>query len=100
MLTVDSIMRGPKLVGNPPSAIRWSKGSDKVYFSWQKPADTRSSTYVVNRDGTGLKALTTEEARSLDVQPAATIAPGVGCSPPRTRHQIFDAASGARRFVT
>jgi hypothetical protein len=25
MLTVDSIMRGPKLVGAPPSAIQWSR---------------------------------------------------------------------------
>ncbi|HET9371243.1 MAG TPA: hypothetical protein VFO19_13375, partial [Vicinamibacterales bacterium] len=36
MLTVDSIMRGPKLVGTPPSAIRWSRDSSKIYFSWQR----------------------------------------------------------------
>ncbi len=24
MLTIDSIMRGPKLVGSPPGAVRWS----------------------------------------------------------------------------
>ena len=23
-LTIDSIMRGPELVGNPPSSLRWS----------------------------------------------------------------------------
>ena len=102
MLTVDSIMRGPKLVGNPPSAIRWSKGSDKVYFSWQKAAETRSSTFVVNRDGTGLKALTAEEARNLDVPPAGRF--------DRARRRVLvaeggdvvivDVASGARRFVT
>jgi hypothetical protein len=67
MLTVDSIMRGPKLVGNPPSAIRWSKDSSKIYFSWQRAAEDRAATYVVNRDGSGLRQLGTEEARSLDV---------------------------------
>ena len=66
MLTVDSIMRGPKLVGNPPGAIRWSRGSDKVYFSWQKPEARQSSTWEVGRDGTGLRELSADEARKLD----------------------------------
>jgi dipeptidyl aminopeptidase/acylaminoacyl peptidase len=102
MLTVDSIMRGPKLVGNPPSAIRWSKGSDKVYFSWQKANETRTSTYVVNRDGTGLKALTQDEARNLDVPQAGRF--------DRARKRvlvaegndivIIDGATGQRRYVT
>jgi dipeptidyl aminopeptidase/acylaminoacyl peptidase len=102
MLTVDSIMRGPKLVGTPPSAVRWSKGSDKIYFSWQKAADARSSTYVVNRDGTGLKALTQDEARTLDVPQTGRF--------DRARKRalvaeagdivIVDVASGQRRYVT
>jgi len=58
MLTVDSIMRGPKLVGNAPTNIRWSKDSSKIYFSWQKAADDRAETYVVNRDGSGLAPFT------------------------------------------
>jgi dipeptidyl aminopeptidase/acylaminoacyl peptidase len=102
MLTVDSIMRGPKLVGNPPSAVRWAKGSDKVYFSWQKAADARTSTYVVNRDGSGLKALTPEEARTLDVPQAGRF--------DRARKRIltaeggdivvYDAQGGAKKFLT
>jgi len=67
MLTVDSIMRGPKLVGNPPTAIRWSKDSTKVYFSWQRAADERSATWTVNRDGSGLRQLSADESRTLDV---------------------------------
>ena len=43
MLTVDSIMRGPKLVGTPPSAVQWAADSSKVYFSWQKAGDERPS---------------------------------------------------------
>src|SRR5579864_8617173 len=58
MLTVDSIMRGPKLVGGAPTNLRWSKDSSKIYFSWQKAADEHAVPYVVNRDGTGLAAFT------------------------------------------
>ena len=102
MLTVDSIMRGPKLVGVPPSAVRWSKDSSKVYFTWQKAAEPRSSTFSVNRDGTGLKQLTPEEARTLDVPPTGRF--------DRARRRLlsaesgdivlYDAATGARRFLT
>ena len=58
MLTVDSIMRGPKLVGSAPTNVRWSADSSKIYFSWQKAADDRATTYVANRDGTGLAPFT------------------------------------------
>jgi dipeptidyl aminopeptidase/acylaminoacyl peptidase len=102
MLSVDGIMRGPKLVGSPPSAVRWSRRSDKVYFSWQKAADARSATYVVNRDGTGLKQLTPEEARNPDVPRAGRF--------DRARKRVlaaesgdivvYDTESGARRFLT
>src|SRR5437762_13526594 len=49
-LTVDSIMRGPDLVGYPPTNLRWSADSQKLYFEWRKPAEKESSTYVVSRD--------------------------------------------------
>jgi dipeptidyl aminopeptidase/acylaminoacyl peptidase len=58
MLTVDSIMRGPKLVGSAPTNVRWSMDSSKIYFSWQKAADDHAAQYVVNRDGTGLAPFT------------------------------------------
>jgi hypothetical protein len=73
MLTIDSIMRGPKLVGNPPTAVRWSKDSSKAYFTWQKASDDRSATFVVGRDGTGLRQLTSDEARTLDVAPSGRL---------------------------
>jgi hypothetical protein len=73
MLTVDSIMRGPKLVGNPPTAVRWSRDSSRIYFSWQRPDETRSSTWAVNRDGTGLRQLSQDESRSLDVPPGGRL---------------------------
>ena len=102
MLTVDGIMRGPKLVGSAPTAVRWSKDSSRIYFSWQKPDQDRASTYVVNRDGTGLRQLTPDEARTLDVAPAGRF--------DRARKRllavengdvvIYDAASAARRVIT
>ena len=70
MLTVDSIMRGPDLVGSAPSAIRWSKDSQTIYFSWQRPADEDSSTWAVSRDGTNLRQLSDAQARDLDLPPS------------------------------
>jgi dipeptidyl aminopeptidase/acylaminoacyl peptidase len=50
-LTVDSIMRGPDLVGYPPSSLRWSADSQKLFFEWRRPGEDEASTYVVGRDG-------------------------------------------------
>src|SRR5262245_10583760 len=50
-LTVDSIMRGPDLVGYPPENLRWSAASQKLYFDWRKPGDEEAATYWVGRDG-------------------------------------------------
>ena len=102
MLSVDSIMRGPKLVGSPPSAVRWSRDSSKIYFTWQKASDARTATYAVNKDGSGLTQLTPEEARTLDVPQTGRF--------DRTRRRVlaaesgdivmYDVATGARRFLT
>lgn len=65
-LTVDSIMRGPRLVGYPPSGVYWSQDSQRIYFRWKTPEEPRlkeMSLYAVNRDGTGLRRLSDEEAR-------------------------------------
>ena len=64
-LSIDSIMRGSKLLGNAPSGIRWAQDSSKIYFSWQKPNEDRANTYVVNRDGSDLKQLSADEARQI-----------------------------------
>lgn len=65
-LTVDSIMRGPRLVGYPPTNVYWSQDSQRIYFRWKQADEPRlkeMSLYVVNRDGTGLRRLSEEEAR-------------------------------------
>src|SRR5262245_54486589 len=65
-LTVDSIMRGTDLVGYEPSRIYWSQDSQRVYFRWKRAGESRLNDpdlYVANRDGSGLRKLSEEEAR-------------------------------------
>src|SRR3984957_3397293 len=64
-LTIDNIMRGPGLYGYEPSEVRWSGDSQRIYFRWKQASDPRErpmDTYVVNRDGSGLRKLTEQEA--------------------------------------
>ena len=100
-LTVDSIMRGPDLVGSAPSAVRWSGDSRAVYFDWQKPGEDEPSTYVVAREGGAPKKLSEEEARQAP--------PANGrWNKARTRLVatdegdivIYDRATGKRRQMT
>ena len=62
-LTVDSIMRGPELVGNPPNNLRWSGDSKELYFEWLIPKDDQPSTWVVAREGGAPRRLSETERR-------------------------------------
>ena len=65
-LTIDNIMRGPGLVGHEPTSVRWSWDASKLYFQWKKyndPQDTPVDTYVIGRDGSGLRKLTDDEVK-------------------------------------
>src|SRR5215213_6548125 len=65
-LTVDSIMRGPDLVGYAPGGVYWSQDSRRVFFRWKRAGEPRlkeTDLYVVGADGTSLRKLTLEEAR-------------------------------------
>ena len=63
-LTVDSIMRGPALVGAPPANLRWSVDSNQLYLTWRKPGEKEDALYVVARDGGVPKRLSDEEAKA------------------------------------
>src|SRR5207302_10989144 len=63
-LTVDSIMRGPKLVGYPQTGLRWAGDSSCLYFEWRRPGDDEASTWVVDRDGGNPRKLTDAERRN------------------------------------
>jgi len=65
-LTIDNLMRGPELYGYEPSAVRWSGDNQHIYFQWKQardPIDHPMDTYVVGRDGSGLRKLTDEEVK-------------------------------------
>jgi dipeptidyl aminopeptidase/acylaminoacyl peptidase len=65
-LTVDSIMRGADLVGYEPNRVYWSQDNQRVYFRWKRAGEARlkePDLYVVNRDGSGLRRLSEDEAK-------------------------------------
>ncbi len=100
-MTVDSIMRGPDLVGYPPSALRWSGDSQRLYFEWRKPGEDEASTYVVDRSGGEPRKLSEAEAKN---------APPAGGRWNKARTRILfvdagdialsDASTGTRRQIT
>src|SRR5271165_1009553 len=66
-LTIDNIMRGPELVGYEPGEVRWSGDGQHIYFRWKQASDPLlhdPDTYVVGRDGSGLRKLSIEEAHN------------------------------------
>jgi dipeptidyl aminopeptidase/acylaminoacyl peptidase len=103
-LTIDNIMRGPELYGYAPSDVRWSGDGERIYFQWKQASDPRlkpPDTYVVGRDGSGLRKLSDAEAKLAP--------PGVGS---RTRDRkrtvysregdifYYDASTGITRQIT
>jgi dipeptidyl aminopeptidase/acylaminoacyl peptidase len=65
-LTIDSIMRGPDLVGHEPTRVYWSQDSQRIYFRWKRAGEPRlkePDLYVVQRDGGGLRKLSEDEAK-------------------------------------
>jgi dipeptidyl aminopeptidase/acylaminoacyl peptidase len=102
-LTVDSIMRGPRLVGYPQTGLRWSGDSSRLYFEWRRPGDEEASTWVVDRDANSApRRLTDEERRSAP--PAAG-----GVWDKAHRRVLFadhgdivlvDSVAGTRRAIT
>ncbi len=63
-LTVDSIMRGPKLVGEAPTGLRWSPDGREVFFEWRRPEDEEAATWVVSREGGTPRKLADEERKN------------------------------------
>ena len=60
-------MRGNDLVGHEPTGVRWSQDSRRVYFRWKRAGEPRlkeTDLYVADRDGSGLRRLTEEEAQA------------------------------------
>ena len=83
-LTVDSIMRGPDLLGAAPRGLRWSGDSTRLYFEWTRPGEDEASTYVVGRDGGEPRKLTDAE-RQLAPPPGGEWDPRPPARPVRRR---------------
>jgi dipeptidyl aminopeptidase/acylaminoacyl peptidase len=99
-LTVDSIMRGPDLVGYPPTNLRWSGDSERLYFEWRKPGEEEAATYVVPRAGGTPRKLGDEERK---------LAPAANARWDRARRRalavdngdivMVDSVTGTRRWI-
>jgi len=103
-LTIDNIMRGPALYGYEPSQVRWSRDGQRIYFQWKQAGDPRiqpADTYVVGRDGSGLRKLSEAEAK---------LAPPATGDTTRDKRRtvysrdgdifLYDASTGATRQLT
>jgi dipeptidyl aminopeptidase/acylaminoacyl peptidase len=103
-LSIDNIMRGPGLYGWTPEEVRWSPDGQRVYFSWKLYTDTLEKdrdTYVVNRDGGGLRKLSDDEKKD---------APPANAQWTRDKHRavftdegdvfLWDSATNKRRALT
>jgi dipeptidyl aminopeptidase/acylaminoacyl peptidase len=62
-LTVDSIMRGPDLVGYPPSGLRWSGDARDLFFEWRRPGEKEAATYVLSQNTTAPRRLSDDERK-------------------------------------
>ena len=100
-LTVDSIMRGPQLVGYPPSGLRWSGDSARLYFEWRHPGEDEAVTWMVGKDGGAPRRLTEAERKA---------APPVNGRWDKAHRQVLiadagdvaivDSVAGTRRQIT
>ena len=94
-------MRGPKLVGYPPTGLRWAGDSSRLYYEWRRPGEDETSTWVVGRDGGQPRKLTDVERRNAP--------PVSGAWDSAHRRVLFvdqgdivllDSVSGTRRNIT
>lgn len=64
-LSVRSIMRGPELVGQSPSRVRWTEDGEWIHFEWVPGGedwDAPEQSWRVRADGSGLERVADEDA--------------------------------------
>ena len=60
------IMKGPQFAGYEPRDLRWAPDGQHLFFRWKQysePIEKDFDTYVVGRDGKGLRKLSDDEAK-------------------------------------
>ncbi len=60
-LTIDQVMEGEDFLGVSPSRVRWGGDNQHIYFRWRAPDEKEEATYVIGREGSGLKRLSEDE---------------------------------------
>src|SRR5215212_2808372 len=84
-LTIDKIMRGHALTGWDPTHLRWSADGSQLFFDWKQADEALEKdvdTWVVKRDGSGLRRMTREEAKHAP--------PANGSSTPDHRRIVYE----------
>jgi dipeptidyl aminopeptidase/acylaminoacyl peptidase len=103
-LTIDNIMRGPELYGYEPTGVRWSGDGQRIYFQWKQASDPRikpEDTYLITRDGSGLRKLTEDEAKLAPPESGAVTRDKKRAVYSRDGDIfLYDAATGATRQIT
>jgi dipeptidyl aminopeptidase/acylaminoacyl peptidase len=101
-------MRGPKLVGYPPSALRWSGDSARLYFEWRGRDDDEPSTWSIDRACASTTGATCTPVRLTDEQ--RRIAPPANAVWDRAHRRalavqdgdivLLDTTAGTRTLIT
>jgi len=100
-LTVESIMRGPELVGDAPTGLRWSGDSKELYFEWRRPGEDEASSYAVSRNGGDPPKLTEEEKKKTPPMAGTRDAAGRRVLFVENNDvMLFDALARTRRQIT
>jgi len=60
-LTIDSIMKGPDLVGTSPSSVMWSTDGKNLYFRWKKTDEEQIEFYFISISDPTPKKTTIDE---------------------------------------
>jgi hypothetical protein len=71
VLSVESIMRGPDLVGTEPSVVGWSMDGQKFYFRWKKPAEKTAEVYFITPKDFTPKKAAADELQNRPLDPAS-----------------------------
>jgi dipeptidyl aminopeptidase/acylaminoacyl peptidase len=71
-LTIDTIMKGPELIGTAPSSVMWSVDGKKLYFRWQKQGEKRAEFFAISPSNLKPQKITPEELLKVPPVPSGS----------------------------
>jgi dipeptidyl aminopeptidase/acylaminoacyl peptidase len=102
-MTVESIMRGPALVGHAPRNLSWTSDGSAVSFSWAKAdgsGDPDYKQYHVKRDGTGLTSGPAVESAPAPPTPTAPAVEKLAVLVEKDDLYLYDPATKTTKRLT